>query len=148
MEPRSILEKIRNNKSLNNSRTKKLLFVTAFILIFVRILSFAWCSDDAYHAYVMSANLLDGKGFTPTPGIRVNVSTCPLWTLVVTLGMVIWNNPYAIGMIFNLLFSGIASFMLFRFIYKCIFSNIFYRSRNCYAGYFITIFECAIIYYF
>ena len=118
MTAQLILAKIRKNESLNNPSTKKLLFAVAFTLIFLRILSYAWCSDDAYHAYVMSANLLAGKGFTPTPGIRVNVSTCPLWTLVVTLGMVIWNNPYAIGMIFNLLFSGTALFMLFKFIYK------------------------------
>ena len=119
MTVKSITEKIRNNKFLNGSiSTKKLLFVAAFILIFIRILFYAWCSDDAYHAYVMSANLLAGKGFTPTPGIRVNVSTCPLWTLVVTLGMIVWNNPYAIGMILNLLFSGTALFMLLRFIYK------------------------------
>lgn len=115
---KSVLEKIKNNETLNNPRTKNLLFITAFVLIFLRILSFAWCCDDAYHAYVMSVNLLAGKGFTPTPGIRVNVSTCSLWTLVVTLGMIVWNNPYAIGMIFNLLFSGIALFMLFKLIYK------------------------------
>jgi arabinofuranosyltransferase len=118
MTSRAILEKIKNIKSLNNSWAKKSLFVTVFILVFLRILSFAWCCDDAYHAYIMSVNLLAGKGFTPTPGIRVNASTCPLWTLVVTLGMVLWNNPYAIGMILNLLFSGIALFMLFKFIYK------------------------------
>ena len=115
---KSILGKVRQNKSLNSLTVKILLFILAFTLIFLRILSYAWCSDDAYHAYVMSANLLAGKGFTPTPGIRVNVSTCPLWTLVVTLGMVVWNNPYAIGMILNLLFSGTALFMLFKFIYK------------------------------
>ena len=118
MTIQSILEKIKNNESLNNPSTKKLLFIVAFVLIFLRILSFAWCSDDAYHAYIMSSNLLAGKGFTPTPGIRVNVSTCPLWTLVVTLGMAVWNNAYAVGMLLNLLFSGIALFMLFKFIYK------------------------------
>ncbi len=118
MTARSIPEKIRQNKFLNSFSTKNLLFITAFILIFIRIFSYAWCSDDAYHAYVMSANLLAGKGFTPTPEIRVNVSTCPLWTLVVTFGMLVWNNAYAIGMILNLLFSGTALFMLFRFIYK------------------------------
>ena len=118
MTIQSILEKIKNNESLNNPSTKKLLFIVAFILIFLRILSFAWASDDAYHAYTMSANLLAGNGFTPTPGIRVNVSTCPLWTIAVTLGMVVWNNAYAVGMFLNLLFSGIALFMLFKFIYK------------------------------
>ena len=119
MTTKSVTEKIRNNKFLNGSvSTKKLLFFAAFFLIFLRIISYAWCSDDAYHIYVMSANLLAGKGFTPTPGIRVNVSTCPLWAIIVTLGMLVWNNPYAIGMILNLIFSGTALFMLFRFIYK------------------------------
>ena len=117
MTVKSVLEKIKNNEFFTPT-AKDLFFIAAFLLVFIRILSYAWASDDAYHAYTMSANLLAGKGFTPTPGIRVNVSTCPLWTLVVTLGMVIWNNPYAIGMIFNLLFSGIALFMLFKFIYK------------------------------
>lgn len=114
----SILEKVSKNESLNSKGTKKLLFITAFILIFLRILSYAWCSDDAFHIYTMAKNLLDGNGFTPTPGLRVNVATCPLWALVVTFGMFFWNNPYAIGMIFNFLFSGIALFLLFRLIYK------------------------------
>ena len=119
MTIRPLTEKIRNSKFLNRPVTAKdLLFIAAFIQIFLRILSYAWCSDDAYHAYIMSANLLAGKGFTPTPWIRVNVSTCPLWTLVVTLGMSVWNNAYAVGMILNLLFSGIALFILFKFIYK------------------------------
>lgn len=115
---RMVPEKIRKSGFLNSLTTKDSFFILAFILVFIRILSYAWCSDDAYHAYVMSANLLAGKGFTPTPGIRVNVSTCPLWTIVVTLGMVVWNDPYAVGMIFNLLFSGISLFMLFRLIYR------------------------------
>ncbi len=115
---RMVPEKIRKNGFLNSLTTKDSFFILAFILVFIRILSYAWCSDDAYHAYVMSANLLAGKGFTPAPGIRVNVSTCPLWTIVVTLGMVVWNDPYAVGMIFNLLFSGISLFMLFRLIYR------------------------------
>ena len=118
MTVKSVLEKIRNNKFFNTPTAKDLFFITAFILVFIRILSYAWASDDAYHAYVMSANLLAGKGFTPTPGIRVNVSTCPLWTLAVTLGMAVWNNAYAVGMILNLIFSGTALFMLFKFIYK------------------------------
>ena len=114
----SILEKLRKNECLNREKTKKIIFVTAFILIFLRILSYAWCSDDAFHIYTMAKNLLAGNGFTPTPGLRVNVATCPLWALVITFGMLFWNNPYAIGMIFNLLFSGIALFLLFRLIYK------------------------------
>ena len=118
MTVKSVLEKIKNNKFFNTPTAKDLFFITAFILVFIRILSYAWASDDAYHAYVMSANLLAGKGFTPTPGIRVNVSTCPLWTLAVTLGMAVWNNAYAVGMILNLIFSGTALFMLFKFIYK------------------------------
>ena len=114
----SILEKLRKNERLNREKTKKIIFVAAFILIFLRILSYAWCSDDAFHIYTMAKNLLEGNGFTPTPGLRVNVATCPLWALVVVFGMLFWNNPYAIGMIFNLLFSGIALFLLFRLIYK------------------------------
>ena len=110
------LEKIKGSKLLYNN--KNLFFIAAFLLVFIRILSYAWASDDAYHAYTMSANLLAGNGFTPTPGIRVNVSTCPLWTIAVTLGMALWNNAYAVGMFLNLLFSGIALFMLFKFIYK------------------------------
>ncbi|MBR6245275.1 hypothetical protein IKR20_06850 [bacterium] len=112
------MKKISKSKLLNNNRVKKLLFIIAFILIFLRILSYAWCSDDAFHIYTMAKNLLTGNGFTPTPGLRVNVATCPFWALIVVFGMLFWNNPYAIGMIFNLLFSGIALVMLFRQIYK------------------------------
>lgn len=83
-----------------------------YILVFVCVLFFvyytirwSWCSDDAYHAYSMSKNLINGCGFTPTIGKRVNVSTCPLWTLVVTLGMYIFHDEYYVGLVLNLLFS-------------------------------------------
>lgn len=102
----------------SNDKVKKILFILSFSLIFLRILSYAWCCDDAFHAYTMASNLIAGKGFTPTPGTRVNVSTCPLWTLIVASGMLFWNNPYAVGMIFNLLFSGTALFMLLKLIYR------------------------------
>lgn len=68
-------------------------------------IKWAWCSDDAYHAYSMSKNLIDGNGFTPTVGKRVNVSTCPFWTLIVTLGMILFKDEYYVGMVLNLLFS-------------------------------------------
>lgn len=64
----------------------------------------AWCCDDAYHAYSMSKNFLSGYGFTPTIGKRVNVSTCPLWTIIITLCMWVFPDEYYTGLVLNLFF--------------------------------------------
>lgn len=71
----------------------------------------AWCSDDAYHAYSMSKNFLSGYGFTPTIGKRVNVSTCPLWTIIITLCMWVFPDEYYTGLVLNL-FLSLGSFIL------------------------------------
>lgn len=75
------------------------------------ILKWAWCSDDAYHAYSMSKNYLNGYGFTPTIGKRVNVSTCPLWTIIITFCMRFFKDEYYTGLVLNLLLS-LGSFII------------------------------------
>lgn len=87
-------------------------------LFFAYTIKWAWCSDDAYHAYVMSKNFLDGYGFTPTVGKRVNVSTCPLWTIVVTFFLWIFKDEYYVGIVLNLLFSWISFVILMFVIYR------------------------------
>lgn len=86
-------------------------FICGLVLLYVMIKN-AWCSDDAYHAYSMSKNFLNGNGFTPTIGKRVNVSTCPLWTIIVTFFMSFFNDEYYVGMVLNISFS-IGAFILF-----------------------------------
>ena len=90
-----------------------ILCITALLICIVLN---AWCSDDAYHAYIMVKNLLKGNGFTPTVGIRVNVSTCPLWTLIVAFADIIIGNVYISGMILNIFFSMLSISIL---IYVC-----------------------------
>lgn len=54
--------------------------VIAFCLI---VIALAWQSDDAYHGYVMSRNLVQGHGLVYNIGERSTASTCPLFTLLI-----------------------------------------------------------------
>lgn len=112
-----------------NKLYKILVYLTAVISLLFYIyftVKWAWCSDDAYHAYSMSKNLISGNGFTPTPGKRVNVSTCPLWTLIVTLGMILFKDEYYVGMFLNLAFSwgAYAGFLYIIFSHKLFLNDI------------------------
>ena len=81
-------------------------------LIFCIIVMGAWTSDDAYHAYCMVKNVVEGNGFTPTPGIRVNVSTCPLHTLLIIPLYALSKNMYISGLTVNFLCSFLAVYFL------------------------------------
>lgn len=62
----------------------------AFLMVMFLVTSLAWHCDDAYHGFVMARNLVKGNGFVYNIGERVNVSTCPLFTLFVA-------GIYAVG---------------------------------------------------
>lgn len=77
----------------------------------------AWMSDDAYHAYIMAKHLVDGNGFVYNIGYRVNVSTCPLYTLITALFyLVSGKHMYFAGMFQCIVFSMSAVvILLFKF---------------------------------
>ena len=58
-----------------------------FIVFIVLITALAWQSDDAYHAYVMAKHLVEGHGFVYNIGERASASSCPLFTLIIALGI-------------------------------------------------------------
>lgn len=79
------------------------------LLIFILIITvLAWQSDDAYHAYIMAKNLVDGNGFVYNVGQRATASSCPLFTLVVAFGYLIFRNMFFVSLLINVVFSAIA----------------------------------------
>lgn len=83
------------------------------LLIFVMIITLlAWQSDDAYHAYIMAKNLVDGNGFVYNVGQRATASSCPLFTLVVALGYLIFRDMFFVSLLINIIFSAVAMHIL------------------------------------
>ena len=79
------------------------------LLIFIGIITLlAWQSDDAYHAYIMAKNLVDGNGFVYNVGQRATASSCPLFTLVVAFGYLIFRNMFFVSLLINIVFSALA----------------------------------------
>lgn len=111
--------------NINKNLIAKLISAFLFVLVLLAIIVEAWCSDDAYHAFTMARNFNEGNGFTPTIGIRVNVSTCPLWTLIVAVVDRVVNNMYVTGILLNIVFSAAAvGFLLFYFCRSNVYMNI------------------------
>lgn len=77
----------------------------AVVLFIAIITALAWQSDDAYHAYAMSKNLVDGNGFVYNIGERSNSSTCPLFTLIVAAGYLVFRNMFLVSLLICVIFS-------------------------------------------
>jgi len=79
------------------------------LLIFIGIITLlAWQSDDAYHAYIMAKNLVDGNGFVYNIGQRATASSCPLFTLVIAFSYLIIRNMFFVSLLVNIVFSALA----------------------------------------
>ena len=76
------------------------------------VLAVSWNSDDAFHAYVMARNLVEGNGFVYNAGYRVTATTCPLFTLIVALGYALFGHMSFIGIGFGVLFSTMAAYII------------------------------------
>lgn len=85
----------------------------AFAVVMFLIIILAWNCDDAYHAYVMAKNLVEGNGFVYNLGERVNASTCPLFTLLVAVVYAVVGDMYLSGIITCVICSGIAVWFVF-----------------------------------
>ena len=76
------------------------------LVIFVLIITaLAWQSDDAYHAYIMARNLVEGNGFVYNIGERATASSCPLFTLVIAGGYFLLRNMFISSLIICIAFS-------------------------------------------
>jgi len=76
------------------------------LIIFIMLITvLAWQSDDAYHAYIMARNLVDGHGFVYNIGERATASSCPLFTLVIAAGYFIFRNMFLVSLIICIAFS-------------------------------------------
>ena len=100
-------EKLKNMKGLTIARC------AAFTIVMFLIIILAWNCDDAYHAYVMVKNLVEGNGFVYNLGERVNASTCPLFTLLVAAVYAIVGDMYLSGILTCVVCSGIAVWFVF-----------------------------------
>lgn len=89
------------------------LLLIGFSLI---VLAISWNADDAFHAYVMARNLVEGNGFVYNVGYRVTATTCPLFTLIVALGYAIFGHMSFVGIALGVLFSSLAAYMI---IFRC-----------------------------
>ena len=96
-----------------SDRTKKykILSVVIFVLI---ITALAWQSDDAYHAYIMAKNLVEGNGFVYNAGERATASTCPLFTLVIACGYFVFRNMFLVSLLICIIFSTAAYVIVLR----------------------------------
>lgn len=90
-----------------SEETNKYRFL-ALVLFTIIITAFAWQSDDAYHAYAMSKNLVEGNGFVYNVGERSNSSSCPLFTLIVALGYLVFRNMFLVSLLICIIFSASA----------------------------------------
>ncbi len=83
------------------------------LLIFIGIITLlAWQSDDAYHAYVMAKNLVEGNGFVYNIGQRATASSCPLFTLVIAAAYFVFRNMFFASLAVCIVFSSAAYSMV------------------------------------
>ncbi len=96
----------------NTTSAKYSLILSLIFALFVFLDS--WTCDDAYHAYVMAYNLVEGNGLVYNVGYRVNASTCPFFTLLVALILPVFSDPCFAGIFLGVLFSGLAVYLVFK----------------------------------
>lgn len=81
----------------------------AALLIFIGVITLlAWQSDDAYHAYIMAKNLVEGNGFVYNVGERATASSCPLFTLVIAFGYLFIRKMFVVSLLICIIFSASA----------------------------------------
>ena len=100
-------------------------YVPFVFFVFITIMS-VWLSDDAFHAFVMAKNLIMGRGFVYNIGTRVNATTAPLYTLILAIGYYVIRDIWLVTYISNVVFSGIAVFILIKYFCKSFFQFSLY----------------------
>lgn len=90
----------------------------SFLLFTVLIILLAWQSDDAYHAYIMARNLVEGNGFVYNIGERATASSCPLFTLVIAAGYFVLRNMFISSILICVIFSAAAYYTVVKHFCK------------------------------
>lgn len=89
-------------KSCRNDRQFRYAAAGVFLLV---VLLGAWNTDDGYFGFVMARNLAEGHGFVYNIGERVNVSTCPLFDLILSAFYFFIRNMPALSIALCTLYS-------------------------------------------
>lgn len=101
VEKKGLSEKIKEAFSEELFRYK---FITTLIFLCI-ITMLAWQSDDAYHAYVMAKNLVLGNGFVYNIGERASATSCPLFTLIIACGYLVFRKMFIVSLLICIFFS-------------------------------------------
>jgi len=89
------------------------------LIIFIALVTLlAWQSDDAYHAYIMARNLVEGNGFVYNIGERATASSCPLFTLVCAAGYFIIRDMFFSSLLICIIFSSVAYYTVVKHFCK------------------------------
>lgn len=82
-------------------------FITAILFVMLITMS-SWCSDDAYHSFIMAKHFAEGKGLVYNVGYRVTASTCPLFTIIEGILYFFFGHMYTVAIVMGIAFSTIA----------------------------------------
>ncbi len=93
--------------------TPKLSLVLLALFLLAAVNS-AWICDDAYIGFRVADNFAHGYGLTWNVAERVQVYTCPLWVLAVSLVNVVTREVYFTSMVLSLAMSTAAVGLLVR----------------------------------
>ncbi len=125
---------IRNIKSdmedYLSDRVNRYKFISVAVFVII-IIALAWQSDDAYHAYIMAKNLVLGNGFVYNVGERATASSCPLFTLVIALGYLIFRNMFLCSLLVCIIFSTMA--------YVIVVNNFCHSRRHVFIAFFTMV---------
>jgi hypothetical protein len=96
------------------------LFLTALVYGIYRVIQLHWVCDDAFISFRYAKNLVAGNGLVFNVGERVEGYTNFLWTIIISLGMLLKLDPVPLSMIlggvsylFTALLAAYASYRLF-----------------------------------
>ena len=99
-----------------DSRWTQKLFLIHLALFFLAAVNCAWICDDAYIGFRVADNFAHGYGLTWNVAERVQVYTCPLWILAVSLVNVATREVYFTSMLLSLAASTAAVVLLARWL--------------------------------
>ncbi|MCR5627331.1 MAG: hypothetical protein K6F99_08435 [Lachnospiraceae bacterium] len=103
-------KKKKNIKSLGEIERTRIIALIGFAIL---VLLLSWQSDDAYHGYVMSKHFAAGDGLVYNAGERSTASTCPLFTIIISLVFCLTREMFFTSLIVCTIFSTAAAYILF-----------------------------------
>ena len=89
--------------SLNEQHIRKILLIVSIILFAYIFIVNAWICDDAYITFRVADNFIHGYGLTWNPEERVQVSTHPLWMLLISFFYYITSDVFYTTILLSLI---------------------------------------------